>query len=99
MIGGASALTQDIPPFCLAEGNRATIKSLNLVGIRRKLPKEDVEAILSAYKKLFRSKEGIKESAKELVEKTTNENVKMLCNFILETKRGIPYERNSDNDK
>jgi UDP-N-acetylglucosamine acyltransferase len=99
MVGGASALTQDIPPFCLAEGNRATIKSLNLVGIRRKLPKEDVEAILSAYKKLFRSKEGIKESAKELFETTTNDSVKMLCKFILETKRGIPYERNNDNDK
>jgi len=99
MIGGASALTQDIPPFCLAEGNRATIRSLNLVGIRRKLPKEDVEAILSAYKKLFRSNKALKDSAKELLEESSNEKVKSLCSFILETKRGIPYERNSDNDK
>lgn len=30
MIAGASALSQDIVPFCLAEGNRASIRSLNL---------------------------------------------------------------------
>ncbi|RUM66187.1 MAG: acyl-[acyl-carrier-protein]--UDP-N-acetylglucosamine O-acyltransferase [Sulfurospirillum sp.] len=99
MIGGASALTQDIPPFCLAEGNRANIKSLNLVGIRRKLPKDDVEAILSAYKQLFRGQKPLKESAKELLEQSSNEKVKMLCSFILDTQRGIPYERNIKNDK
>ena len=93
MIAGASALTQDIPPFCLAEGNRAVIKSLNLVGIRRKFEKNDIEELTSAYKALFRSQKNIKESAKELVDVTKNEKVKQLCNFILNTKRGIPYER------
>ncbi len=95
MIGGASALTQDIPPFCLAEGNRATVRSLNLVGIRRKLSKEDVQAISSAYKQLFRATISLKEGAEKLLAKTENEKVKQLCNFIMTTKRGIPYERNN----
>ena len=95
MVGGASALTQDIPPFCLAEGNRALVKSLNLVGIRRKLQKEDVEAIVSAYKLLFRSESPIKESAEALMKETKNDKVKQLCEFIMTTKRGIPYERNN----
>ena len=93
MIGGASAVTQDIPPFCLAEGNRAIVKSLNLVGIRRKLGKSDLEALISAYKILFRSNEPIKESVEKLVKSTENEKVKQLCKFIITTKRGIPYER------
>jgi UDP-N-acetylglucosamine acyltransferase len=96
MVGGASALTQDVPPFCLAEGNRAVVKSLNLVGIRRKLPKEDVEVISSAYKRLFRSGEALKKVAKELLDSSENDRVKYLCQFILETKRGIPYERKID---
>jgi len=93
MIGGASALTQDIPPFTLAEGNRAKIKGLNLVGIRRKLDKEDVEAINSAFKKLFRGNLPLKDVAKEILESTKNDKVKYMCQFILDTKRGIPYER------
>ncbi len=93
MIGGASAVTQDIPPFCLAEGNRAVVKSLNLVGIRRKLDKSDLDALISAYKTLFRSNEPFKESVEKLVASTKNEKVKQLCDFIITTKRGIPYER------
>ncbi len=93
MIGGASAVTQDIPPFCLAEGNRAVVKSLNLVGIRRKFEKNDVEALLNAYKTLFRSGESLREGAKIFLETTENEKVKQLCEFIMTTKRGVPYER------
>lgn len=37
MIGGGSVVTQDIPPFCLAEGNRANLRGLNLNGLRRRL--------------------------------------------------------------
>jgi UDP-N-acetylglucosamine acyltransferase len=93
MIGGASAVTQDIPPFCLAEGNRATVRSLNIVGLRRRMDKEDVNALSSAFKKIFRSEGVIKENAQKLLEKTENEKVKQLCAFIVNTQRGIPYER------
>ncbi len=93
MIGGASAVTQDIPPFCLAEGNRAIVKSLNLVGIRRKFDKDDVEALLNVYKTLFRSGESLRESAENFIKTTENEKVKQLCEFIMTTKRGVPYER------
>jgi len=93
MIGGASAVTQDIPPFCLAEGNRATVRSLNIVGLRRRFEKEDINALSSAYKLLFRSNRPIKDVAKEILEETSNSKVKQLCEFILQTQRGIPFER------
>ena len=93
MIGGASAVAQDIPPFCLAEGNRASVRSLNVVGLRRRFEKADIEALNSAFKTIFRSKGSMKESAEALLHQTDNAKVKQLCDFILHTKRGIPYER------
>ncbi|MDR0580211.1 MAG: acyl-ACP--UDP-N-acetylglucosamine O-acyltransferase [Campylobacteraceae bacterium] len=96
MIGGASALSQDVPPFCLAEGNRAVLRGLNLVGLRRRESKNDIDALNSAYKKLFKSNCPIKQSAEEILQATDNEKVRILCEFILNTKRGIPYERVSN---
>ncbi|KGI55379.1 acyl-ACP--UDP-N-acetylglucosamine O-acyltransferase [Campylobacter sp. MIT 97-5078] len=92
MIAGASALSQDIVPFCLAEGNRANIRSLNLVGIRRRFDKDEVECINKAYKFLFKNGD-LKEKAEKLLSQTSSKNVKKMCEFILETKRGIPVYR------
>ncbi|MFV0482158.1 MAG: acyl-ACP--UDP-N-acetylglucosamine O-acyltransferase [Campylobacteraceae bacterium] len=93
MIAGASALSQDVPPYCLAEGNRANIRGLNLVGLRRHASKEDTLALQDAYRKIFKSNAPIKESAEELLQSTDSEKVKSFCQFILDTKRGIPFER------
>lgn len=91
MIAGASALSQDIVPFCLAEGNRAVIRGLNIVGLRRRFDKKEIQIIKNAYKLLFKG--NMKENAKELLEKTDNKNVEKMCNFILENTRGIPVAR------
>ncbi|MDR2789697.1 MAG: acyl-ACP--UDP-N-acetylglucosamine O-acyltransferase [Campylobacteraceae bacterium] len=96
MIGGASALSQDIPPFCLAEGNRACLRGLNLVGLRRRENKEDIDALSIAYKKLFKSVQPIKQSAEEILRSSDNAKVRLMCEFVLNTKRGIPYERVSN---
>ena len=93
MIAGASALSQDVVPFCLAEGNRAYIRSLNLVGIRRRFDKDTVEEINRAYKFLFRKSGDLKAAASELLEGAANEQVRKMCEFILSTKRGIPLAK------
>ena len=93
MIGGASALAQDIPPYCMAEGNRANLRGLNLTGLRRNIEREDINALKSAYRELFESGKPLKESASELLETTQNHHVQAMCNFVLKTKRGIPFER------
>ena len=93
MVAGASALAQDVPPFCMAEGNRATLRGLNLTGLRRNMKRDEIDEIKLAYKELFEAGKSLKETAAELVENTENHHVHDLCNFILKTKRGIPYER------
>ncbi|WP_373034627.1 acyl-ACP--UDP-N-acetylglucosamine O-acyltransferase [Sulfurimonas sp.] len=98
MVGGASALAQDVPPFCMAEGNRASLRGLNLTGLRRNLDREDINELKSAYRELFESGKPLKESASELLENTQNHYVNDLCNFVLKTKRGIPFDRKKSDD-
>ena len=93
MIAGGSALAQDVPPFCMAEGNRATLRGLNLNGLRRHLKREEINELKSAYRELFESGKPLKESASEILENSKNHFVSSLCDFVLKTKRGIPFER------
>ncbi len=93
MIGGASALSQDIPPYCLAEGNRASIRGLNLTGLRRHIEREDIDGLKSAYRELFESGRPLKDVAEAILKETQNSYVIKLCDFVLNTKRGIPFER------
>lgn len=93
MIAGASALAQDIPPFCMAEGNRASLRGLNLTGLRRNISRDDINELKTAYRELFESGRPLKEVASEFLESSKSHNIHNLCNFILKTKRGIPFER------
>ena len=94
MVGGASALTQDIPPFCLAEGNRASLRGLNLTGLRRNMEREEINALKTAYRELFEQGNPLQEVAQKLFDTTESEKVKQLCKFIKSSKRGIPFTRN-----
>jgi UDP-N-acetylglucosamine acyltransferase len=96
MIAGASALSQDIPPYCLAEGNRAIIRGLNLTGLRRALCRDEIDSLKSAYKEIFESGKPLKESARILMESSDSPRVVQLCRFIMESKRGIPFKRKFD---
>ncbi len=82
MIGGASYVNHDMPPFTLVEGNKASIKGLNLVGLRRRLEnKDDIEEIKSIFKKIF-SNEVDKDYAAKVADEHENEYVKRFAKFI-----------------
>lgn len=94
MIGGGSIVVQDIPPFCNTEGNRATIRGLNLIGLRRRLDnRADIDELKKAYKKLFELGQPLNDTANELIKNSTNEYVIQFAKFIVNTKRGIPFTR------
>jgi UDP-N-acetylglucosamine acyltransferase len=82
----------------MAEGNRAVVRGLNLTGLRRNIDRSDIDELKTAYKEVFESGNPIKESASKLLENSSNKHIKNFCNFILNTKRGIPFERKL-NDK
>jgi len=93
MVAGASALSQDVPPYCMVQGNRAYLRGLNLTGLRRHLNKEDIESVKSAYKELFAGGVAYKEAASGLIENSTNEHVLNMAEFIINSKRGIQFKR------
>ena len=95
MIGGGSILVQDIPPFCICEGNRATLRSLNINGLRRKFrnSRGDIDAIRKTYKSIFESGQPIVEVARDILNTNENKYAKQLAQFVVNTKRGIPFTR------
>lgn len=58
MIGGMSGIENDVIPYGQANGERATLSGLNLVGLKRRgFGRDDIHALRNAYRILF-SKEG-----------------------------------------
>src|SRR5687768_4009999 len=56
IIGGCSKVVQDVPPFMMADGNPATTRTINKVGMMRNGVSEEAQSALKqAYKILFRS--------------------------------------------
>lgn len=81
MVGGASNLQYDAPPFCLVEGNPAQVRGLNIIGLRRRFPdRNDIESIKNSFKKLYRNFDPQK--AAELAENLENPQAKRFADFI-----------------
>ncbi|MBI3289017.1 MAG: acyl-ACP--UDP-N-acetylglucosamine O-acyltransferase [Elusimicrobia bacterium] len=56
MLGGASANGQDVLPFAMTQGDRATMRGINLLGLRRHgFSRDAVSALKSAYRTLYLS--------------------------------------------
>lgn len=99
MIAGASALSQDIPPYCIAEGNRATIRGLNKYKMRKMFSREKIDTINHVYRILLSGEKPIKELADDILSAYDDEVIRYICQFILDSKRGIPYRRGVINEQ
>jgi UDP-N-acetylglucosamine acyltransferase len=91
MIGGASAVVKDVPPYAIAQGNHAKLFGLNLIGLkRRNFPEKTINALKDAYRIIFRSDlllEAALKKAKNEVEDIPEVN--HFIKFIQESERGI----------
>lgn len=91
IIGGASGVPKDIPPYVMASGNRVKLYGLNLIGLkRRKFSENTIKALKEAYRIIFRS-DLLLETALKKVEAEVEDcpEVRHLINFIRESKRGL----------
>ena len=91
MVGGASAVVKDVPPFTIAQGNHAKLYGLNLIGLkRRNFPEKTIKALKEAYQIIFRSNlllEKALNKAQEEVEDCAE--VRHFIQFIKESERGM----------
>ena len=91
MIGGASAITKDVPPYTIAQGNRAKLFGLNLIGLkRRNFSEKTIKAITDAYRIVFRSSL-LMDKAIIKVETEVEDlpEVQNFIKFIKESERGV----------
>jgi len=94
IIGGASAITHDVPPYVMAVGNRAKLYGLNKVGLRRHgFSREEIDALKKAYNILFRSGLALTDAVGKLEEEMKHSiHAAKLVEFIKASKRGITRE-------
>ena len=96
-LGGGAMVSLDVPPYCIAQGDRARLFGLNLVGLKRRgLGEEQTGALKKAYRTLFA--EGL--TLKDAVERTRQEQAASpeaihLADFIASSQRGICRPRGS----
>lgn len=90
-VGGKSAVVKDIPPFVIAAGDRARLKGLNKVGLKRHgFTPEVLAALKRSYRIVFR----IGLTLNEAIERVKAEvpalpEVNQFLEFIQSSTRGI----------
>lgn len=91
ILGGGAMVVHDVPPFCSATGDRARLRGINLVGLRRRgFTAEQLRAIKRAYRLLFASGLPFAEAqARVAAELGDSPEVGRLLAFVTASKRGV----------
>jgi UDP-N-acetylglucosamine acyltransferase len=91
IIGGASAVTKDVPPFVMASGNYAKLFGLNMIGLKRRgFTDETIQALKKAYRIVFRSSLLLSAATKKVEQEVEGlPEVRQFLTFIKESKRGL----------
>jgi len=91
MISGASAVTQDVPPYVTVAGSRARPYGLNLIGLKRRgFSEKTVEQLKRAYRIIFRSSLILSAASKKIREEIKDSpEVDHFVEFIEKSERGV----------
>ena len=92
MVGGMSGVEKDIIPYGLYTGIRKNLKSLNLIGLKRKgLTSNSINEIKDLINIIFDKKNAIKNNIKnEIITKSEILEIKEIIDFLeSSSKRGI----------
>ena len=89
LMQGGSAISQDLPPFCVARGVNG-ICGLNTVGLRRAgFTSEQRVELKRLYHALFRSGQKLSAALAAAQKEFTSEPARVLLEFVAANKRGI----------
>ena len=95
MVGFASAVSQDVPPFMLVDGNPMAVRGFNVIGLRRRdFSADRIAAIKQMHKLLYREGRTLEQarSAIEALAAQTPEaapDVALMSSFLAGATRGI----------
>jgi UDP-N-acetylglucosamine acyltransferase len=91
IIGGCSKVVQDVPPYMMADGNPATTRTVNKVGMERNGVSEEAQsAMRQAFKILFREGLTIGNALTQIeADISPLPEIQHLIQFVRASERGI----------
>lgn len=103
IVGGGAMVAQDIPPYTMAQGDRAKLIGLNKIGLERAgMSAEAIARLKRLYRDIFFGSPTLRErTLRERVAHLLPENTDfspgtLLLEFILASKRGVAGPRRRD---
>jgi UDP-N-acetylglucosamine acyltransferase len=95
MAGFASAVTQDVPPFMLVDGNPLAVRGFNIEGLRRRgFGPERIAAVKQMHRVLYRSGKTLEQARGEIEAIASSTpaaqvDVTLMLDFLAQSTRGI----------
>ena len=95
MVGFSSAVTQDIPPFMMADGNPLAVRGFNAEGLRRRqFSEERISAIKQMHKLLYRTGKTLAQATADIAELSQSlpqaaVDAALMSQFLASSTRGI----------
>lgn len=90
MLSGGTMVGHDVPPYCIAQGDRAFLRGLNLIGLQRAgFSNEDISALKRAFRLMFSSRGHLHGRPDLPADLAANPRVQVMLDFIEGTSRGI----------
>ncbi|MBK6293900.1 MAG: acyl-ACP--UDP-N-acetylglucosamine O-acyltransferase [Rhodoferax sp.] len=95
MAGFASAVTQDVPPFMMVDGNPLAVRGFNIEGLRRRgFGSERIAAVKQMHRLLYRSGLTFEQAREQIAALTESAplaraDVELMCGFLAQSNRGI----------
>jgi UDP-N-acetylglucosamine acyltransferase len=95
MVGFASAVSQDVPPYMMVDGNPLAVRGFNIEGLRRRgFSPERIAAVKQMHRSLYRAGLTLAQAVEQIeaLPGTTpeaKEDVELMTRFIASAKRGI----------
>ena len=90
MVAGVTGVAQDVPPFALADGHRARMLGLNLVGLKRNgFNQEQRNRIKAVYRLVLRSGLRLAEALVRAEREYPGPETDHIVQFIQSSRRGL----------
>lgn len=91
MVGGASGVAKDIPPYVITGRNPAIFEGVNLIGLRRRgFPTEVINEIGSIYRLIYNGGLNVSDACRQVWELfPESEHRDRILRFIEASRRGI----------
>ena len=89
-VAGGAIVTQDVAPYCLVQGDRARLVSLNAVGLRRAgIGAGDAAVLKRAFRAIFHGDGSLAERLAAVETGADDERVRRLVAFMRSSARGV----------